>query len=87
MYICICNPFSDSDVREYLSGQTGKAAVSQTYRHCSGGEKPCCGNCLPELRDMVRTHNAAVTVRAMEQGLPETERARAPQGEKNREAA
>lgn len=66
MYICLCNPFSDRDVRDFLSKQDSKTSVSQAYRSCSGGEKPCCGNCLPELRDMVRDHNATATVRAME---------------------
>ena len=65
MYICICNPFSDKDVKEFLAKQEGPAAVKEVYRSCSGGESPCCGTCIPTLRDMVREHNNRVAVREM----------------------
>jgi bacterioferritin-associated ferredoxin len=63
MYICLCNPFSDKDVRDFLAKQDGAASVSEVYRCCSGGEAPCCGTCVPTLKDMVREHNGRKAVR------------------------
>jgi bacterioferritin-associated ferredoxin len=65
MYICVCNPFSDRDVKKYLSGIQGKVTVGQVYRGCSGADAPSCCSCLHDLRDMVRDHNADATVRAI----------------------
>lgn len=70
MYICSCNPFSDKKVKDYID-QAGdkKIQMSEVYRHCSGGEKPQCCSCLPELKEMVLKHNNAVTIKNMKDGL------------------
>src|SRR5688500_940283 len=84
--ICICNPFSDKNVQTYLSSQSDKSTISQAYRHCTGENKPCCGNCLQELRGMVRDHTAAMTVRALEHEFQDRARAETPATEKSPES-
>ena len=70
MYICLCNPFSDKDVRKSLEERGGQtSSVSEVYRSCSGGESPCCGKCLPTLKDMVREHNGRVAIQDMSKDL------------------
>ena len=70
MYICLCNPFTDKEVRSYLGCCQGRASVGQVYRACSGGESPNCCSCMETLREMVRDHNTTQTVREMTAGLP-----------------
>ncbi len=53
MYICLCNPFNDRDVQEYLKDNPDKATVGKVYRACSGGESPRCCSCLQTLKDML----------------------------------
>lgn len=66
MYICICNAFTDKDVKEHLSHKkSSKASVGKTYKACSGGESPNCCKCIKDLRKMVAEHNHHLTVRAL----------------------
>lgn len=59
MYICLCHPFSDKKVSEFLQGKAGeKARVSEVYQTCSGGEKPECCSCMQTLKEMVKSHNS-----------------------------
>ena len=53
MYICLCNPFSDRDVKRHLEENNGVSTVSKTYTACSGGEKPQCCSCLQTLKSML----------------------------------
>lgn len=69
MYVCLCNPFTDHDVRDYLESCGGRATVSAVYKACSGGESPGCCTCLPALRDMIRGHNRMFTIRELTDGL------------------
>lgn len=69
MYICLCNPFSDKDVRKYLDGRDNQVAVSEVYRCCSGGESPSCCTCIPTLREMVLEHNSRVAVKELGNNL------------------
>jgi bacterioferritin-associated ferredoxin len=69
MYICLCNPFSDKDVRKYLDEHDDEVAISEVYRCCSGGETPSCGTCVPTLREMVLDHNSRVAVKKIGQNL------------------
>lgn len=62
MYICICNPFTDKDVKDHLQSCAGKTSVSSVYKACSGGEKMNCGNCACDLKDMVVQHNNVRTI-------------------------
>ncbi len=59
MYICLCNPFSDSTVRSYLSKNPGKTRVADVYTACSGGEKPNCCSCLKDLKSVINDHKGA----------------------------
>lgn len=60
MYICLCNPFTDKDVKTALEDtSTGRKTPGKVYKACSGGQKPCCGTCICMLKDMVANHNAA----------------------------
>lgn len=62
MYICICNPFSDRDVRDFLDQTDNKVTLKTAYRACSGGEDMNCGSCACELKRMVDHHNNAITI-------------------------
>ncbi|MBU0799758.1 MAG: hypothetical protein KKA05_02020, partial [Alphaproteobacteria bacterium] len=58
MWICHCNPFDDSAVKDCLASKKGETArVSGVYKSCSGGKSPNCGSCIGHLQDMVREHN------------------------------
>ncbi|MGE0094058.1 MAG: bacterioferritin-associated ferredoxin [Alphaproteobacteria bacterium] len=49
MYVCLCNAFTDVQVRGAVAG--GCRSVSQIYDAL--GAKPECGRCIPMLREMV----------------------------------
>lgn len=71
MFVCLCNPFSDSKVKECLSQMDGKPTrVKDVYKQCSGGESPNCGTCIPTLTDMVAAHNNACAVQQISAMLP-----------------
>jgi bacterioferritin-associated ferredoxin len=60
MYICLCNPFSDRDVKDYLKeNPEGCATVGKVYRACSSGESPRCCSCIQTLKDLLSDHSAA----------------------------
>ncbi|MDB5406252.1 MAG: BFD-like (2Fe-2S)-binding protein [Rhodospirillales bacterium] len=51
MYICLCNGFTDRQVRS--SAETGSASVSQVYKAL--GCAPKCGKCVPMVREMLKS--------------------------------
>ena len=57
MYICMCNPFSDRQVKQYLDEKDDKATVGEVYKVCSDGEAPQCCSCIDTLKDIVLEHN------------------------------
>lgn len=56
MYVCLCNPFTDKDVKSALESPAIRKTPGQVYKACSGGQKPCCGTCLCLVRDIVNAH-------------------------------
>ncbi len=50
MYICLCNGFTDRQVRS--NAQASGGSVGQLYK--SLGCSPKCGKCVPVVRDMLR---------------------------------
>lgn len=57
MYICLCNPFSDRDVQDYLAkNKDVPAKVGHVYTACTSGEKPQCCSCLQTLKDVLAEH-------------------------------
>jgi bacterioferritin-associated ferredoxin len=50
MFICLCNGFTDGNVRKVTRG-TG-CSVAEVYRAL--GCKPQCGKCVPFVRDLIR---------------------------------
>jgi bacterioferritin-associated ferredoxin len=61
MIICVCNPFNDKAVQQYLD----KAAVEkrpvdldELYNHCARNQPKGCGTCYETvLQAMVDEHN------------------------------
>jgi bacterioferritin-associated ferredoxin len=51
LYICLCNGFTDRQVRR--SVEAGSASVSQVYKTL--GCVPKCGKCVPMVRDMLES--------------------------------
>jgi bacterioferritin-associated ferredoxin len=51
VYICLCNGFTDRQVRR--SAEAGNASVSQVYKAL--GCAPKCGKCVPLVRDMLKS--------------------------------
>jgi bacterioferritin-associated ferredoxin len=50
MYVCLCNGFTDRQVRDVSTAACGSAAA--VYREL--GVQPRCGKCVPMVREMVR---------------------------------
>lgn len=69
MYICICNPFTDTDVEAYLDTLQTSARVSAVYHACSGGVSMNCGNCSCALKGMVDDHNSRLAVTKLSTSL------------------
>lgn len=57
MYICMCNPFTDKDLDGALENDAVEKKASAIYKACTGGEQPCCGTCICEIRSRINTHN------------------------------
>jgi bacterioferritin-associated ferredoxin len=53
MYVCLCNGFTDRDVRAHCESA---ASVSMVYRAL--GCEPQCGKCVPFVRQMLRESSA-----------------------------
>ena len=70
MFICMCNPFTDRDVEDFLAKRFRKTSVSEVYAGCSSGNAPNCGKCIPHLRETVKEHNSLVTVATLGHALP-----------------
>lgn len=62
MYICICNPFTDTDVRNHLDTTKKSERVKDVYAACSGGAEINCGTCIGELKMIVDIHNNTLTI-------------------------
>lgn len=62
MYVCLCNPFTDRDVKAALEGPFlgRKKTAGAVYKACTGGQKPCCGSCVCTLKEMVADHEASL---------------------------
>lgn len=54
MFVCLCNGFTERQVRECLG--EGAQSVAGVYR-CLG--KPQCGKCIGHVRQMVDAHGQA----------------------------
>ncbi|MCA9672148.1 MAG: (2Fe-2S)-binding protein [Myxococcales bacterium] len=52
MYVCLCNGFTDKDVRECAN--RGADRVSQVYR--SLGHRPRCCKCVKTIRETLDEH-------------------------------
>ena len=63
MIICLCNPFNDETVKEYLAAiPSEKTTVRNAYNACTGGKKPNCGMCARnKLNQMIKEHNDGIT--------------------------
>lgn len=66
MYICLCNPFTDKELERALNNKSVPKKASHVYTACSGGEKPCCGACVCEIRDRIATHTEQAVLVAAE---------------------
>ena len=61
MYVCLCNPFTDRDVKAVLDDKSVTRKTAATvYKACTGGAKPCCGSCVCVLKEMVANHESAL---------------------------
>ena len=49
MYVCLCNGYTDRQIR---SSASGCATVADVYR--SLGSPPRCGKCVPMVADLCR---------------------------------
>lgn len=56
MYVCLCNPFTDKDVKRVLDSGTVKKTPGAVYKACSGGVKPCCASCTCMVKDIMQAH-------------------------------
>ncbi|MGF1611514.1 MAG: bacterioferritin-associated ferredoxin [Kiloniellales bacterium] len=49
MYVCICNGYRDSELRELAS--SGVSCAIEAYRTLGSG--PCCGRCVPVAQQII----------------------------------
>ncbi len=63
MFVCLCNPFNDTAVKEHLAAiPHEKTTARDIYNACSGRKKPNCGQCIRnKLNQMVKEHNDGIT--------------------------
>ena len=66
MYICLCNPFTDKDLNKALEDETVPKKTAPIYQACSGGETPCCGSCLCEIKTRIDAHKEQILLMAAE---------------------
>lgn len=55
MYVCICHPITDKQIKQVLDD--GASTTAAVFRHF--GHKVQCGKCVPYVRDMVDEHRHA----------------------------
>ncbi len=70
MYVCICNPFTDKDVKIALQDPTIRNTPAQIYKCCSGGQSPNCGSCMCMVKDLIVDHQSALGVQKIIDDLP-----------------
>jgi len=70
MYVCLCNPFTDKDVKAALAHPDIRNTPAQIYKSCSGGVQPCCGSCVCVIKDMIVDHQSASGVQKIIDDLP-----------------
>lgn len=56
MYVCICNALRDRDLAE-AAAQPGVKSAACVFKRCE--TKPKCGNCVPDIDEMVAQHRTA----------------------------
>ena len=71
MYVCMCNPFTDKDVKNALENPEVRNTPAQVYKACSGGNGPNCGTCIHFVKDMIVDHHSALGVQKIIDDLPE----------------
>lgn len=70
MYVCLCNPFSDKDVKAALENPAVRNTPAQIYKACAG-KGPNCGSCLCFVKDMIVDHQSASGVQKIVESMPE----------------
>ena len=71
MYVCMCNPFTDKDVKNALENPCVPNTTAQIYKACSGGNGPNCGSCMCTIKSMIVDHQSALGVQKLKEDLPE----------------
>lgn len=49
MYVCLCNGYRDSELRELAA--SGISCAIEAYHSLGGG--PCCGRCVPTAQQII----------------------------------
>jgi bacterioferritin-associated ferredoxin len=73
MYVCLCNPFTDKDIKSALDNPSVRNTPAQVYKACSGGVQPCCGSCVCMIKDMIVEHQSARGVQKIIEDMPALE--------------
>jgi bacterioferritin-associated ferredoxin len=69
MYVCLCNPFTDKDVKTALENPEVRNTPAQVYKACAG-KGPNCGSCLCMVKDMIVDHQSALGVQKIIEDMP-----------------
>lgn len=69
MYICMCNPFTDKDVKRALENPSTPNKTSTIYKEASDGQTPCCGTCICAIQDMIVDHQSAKGVQDIKDNI------------------
>ncbi|MGE4371740.1 MAG: bacterioferritin-associated ferredoxin [Xanthobacter sp.] len=68
MIVCSCNVFSDRQVRDLVSAETGAHSTSDVYRGL--GCAPQCGRCARTIRNIMNDVQAQTSCQTCPQDCP-----------------
>ena len=71
MYVCMCNPFTDKDVKNALENPDICNTPAQIYKACAGGNGPNCGTCIHMVKDLIVDHQSTSALQKLIDDLPE----------------
>ena len=71
MYVCMCNPFTDKDVKKALENCDIRNTPAHIYKACSGGNTPQCGTCIHTIKDLIVDYHSSLGVLKLIEDMPE----------------
>jgi bacterioferritin-associated ferredoxin len=55
VYVCVCNAYRESHVRDIIRQTSGETAVTPEEIYAKLGSNPRCGRCLVQVKNMIES--------------------------------